>query len=39
VRADDADPGPYVGGREWDLNQNLAGALGFSGVDTVWSSL
>lgn len=33
------DRGPYVGGRRWDLNQNTAGALGFSGVDTVWSSL
>lgn len=32
------DRGPYVGGREWDLNQNAAGALGFNGVDTVWSS-
>jgi rare lipoprotein A (peptidoglycan hydrolase) len=29
------DRGPYVGGRDWDLNQNVAGALGFSGVDTV----
>ncbi len=33
------DRGPYVGGREWDLNQNTAGALGFAGVATVWSSL
>jgi rare lipoprotein A len=33
------DRGPYVGGREWDLNQNTAGALGLSGVDTVWSSI
>jgi rare lipoprotein A len=32
------DRGPYVGGREWDLNPNTAGALGFSGVGTVWSS-
>ena len=32
------DRGPYVGGREYDLNQNTAAALGFSGVDTVWSS-
>jgi rare lipoprotein A len=32
------DRGPYVGGREWDLNQNTAGALGFNGVGTVWSS-
>jgi rare lipoprotein A (peptidoglycan hydrolase) len=29
------DRGPYVGGRDWDLNQNTAGALGFDGVDTV----
>jgi rare lipoprotein A (peptidoglycan hydrolase) len=29
------DRGPYVGGRDWDLNQNVASALGFSGVDTV----
>jgi rare lipoprotein A len=33
------DRGPFVGGREWDLNQNLAGALGFGGVGTVWSSI
>jgi rare lipoprotein A len=33
------DRGPYVGGRDWDLNQNIAGVLGFGGVDTVWSSL
>jgi rare lipoprotein A len=32
------DRGPYVGGREWDLNQNTAAALGFAGVGTVWSS-
>jgi rare lipoprotein A (peptidoglycan hydrolase) len=32
------DRGPYVGGREWDLNQNTAAALGFAGVATVWSS-
>ncbi len=32
------DRGPYVGGREWDLNQNTAAALGFSGVDTVWTA-
>ena len=29
------DRGPYIGGRDWDLNQNTAGALGFDGVDTV----
>ena len=33
------DRGPYVGGRTWDLNQNTAAALGFSGVGTVWTSL
>lgn len=32
------DRGPYVSGREWDLNQNTAAALGFDGVGTVWSS-
>jgi hypothetical protein len=32
------DRGPYVSGRDWDLNQNTAGALGFGGVGTVWSS-
>jgi rare lipoprotein A (peptidoglycan hydrolase) len=29
------DRGPYIYGRTWDLNQNTAGALGFSGVATV----
>jgi len=29
------DHGPYVGGREFDLNMNTAGALGFSGLGTV----
>jgi hypothetical protein len=33
------DRGPFVAGRDWDLNQNTAAALGFGGVDTVWSSL
>ena len=32
------DRGPYVGGRDWDLNQNTASALGFGGVGVVWSS-
>jgi rare lipoprotein A len=32
------DRGPFVGGREWDLNQNTAGALGFGGVATVWAT-
>lgn len=29
------DRGPFVYSRLWDLNQNVAGALGFAGVDTV----
>ena len=33
------DRGPFVDGRDWDLNQNTAAALGFGGVDTVWSSI
>ena len=32
------DRGPYVGGRDWDLNQTTAAALGFGGVGQVWSS-
>ncbi len=32
------DRGPYVGGRDWDLNQGTAAALGFVGVGTVWVS-
>jgi hypothetical protein len=32
------DRGPYAGGRDWDLNQSTASALGFGGVGTVWSS-
>jgi hypothetical protein len=32
------DRGPFIAGREWDLNQNTAAALGFSGVETVWAS-
>ncbi len=32
------DRGPYVGGRDWDLSQSTAGALGFGGVGQVWSS-
>jgi hypothetical protein len=32
------DRGPFVAGRTWDLNQNLAGALGVSGVATLWAS-
>lgn len=38
VRAVVDDRGPFVPGRAWDLNQNTAGALGFGGVDAVWSS-
>lgn len=32
------DRGPFVAGREWDLNQNTAAALGFAGVGTVWTA-
>jgi rare lipoprotein A (peptidoglycan hydrolase) len=32
------DRGPFVGGRDWDLNQNTAAALGFGGVGAVWTS-
>ncbi len=32
------DRGPYVGGRNWDLNQNTAAALQFGGVGTIWIS-
>lgn len=32
------DRGPFVAGREWDLSQSTAGALGFSGVGTVWAA-
>jgi rare lipoprotein A len=32
------DRGPYVGGRDFDLNQNTAGALGFAGVGAIWST-
>jgi rare lipoprotein A len=33
------DRGPFVGGRDWDLNQNTAAALGFGGVGSLWYSL
>jgi rare lipoprotein A len=33
------DRGPYVGGRDWDLNQNTASALGFAGIGAVWSAV
>jgi hypothetical protein len=29
------DRGPFIGGRDWDLNQSTAAALGFAGVDVV----
>jgi peptidoglycan lytic transglycosylase len=32
------DRGPYVAGREWDLNQSTAAALSFYGVGGVWST-
>ena len=35
VKAVVDDRGPYVGGRVWDFNQNVARFLGFSGVHTV----
>jgi rare lipoprotein A len=38
VNATVDDRGPYVGGRDWDLDQATAGALGFGGVGQVWSS-
>jgi peptidoglycan lytic transglycosylase len=30
------DRGPFVGGRDWDLNGAVAGALGFGGTGAVW---
>ncbi|HEY5317987.1 MAG TPA: septal ring lytic transglycosylase RlpA family protein [Solirubrobacteraceae bacterium] len=33
------DRGPFVPGRQFDLDQATAAALGFDGVDTVWSSV
>ncbi len=33
------DRGPYVYGREYDLNQTTAAALGFAGVGTVYASV
>jgi rare lipoprotein A len=38
VNATVDDRGPFVGGREWDLNQNTASRLAFGGVGSVWSS-
>jgi rare lipoprotein A len=32
------DRGPFVGGREWDLNGAVASRLGFDGVAYVWTS-
>lgn len=32
------DRGPFVAGRDWDLNRNTAAALGVAGVATLWSS-
>jgi rare lipoprotein A len=32
------DRGPFIPGRTWDLNQNSAAALGFSGVETIWAT-
>ena len=39
ARAVVQDRGPYVSGRVWDLNQGLAGALGFDGVGAVCASV
>ena len=33
------DRGPYVYGRDYDLNQTTAAALGFAGVGTVYASV
>ena len=33
------DRGPFVPGRTFDLNQNTAAALGFGGVDMIWTSI
>jgi len=33
------DRGPFVGGRDWDLNQNTAAALGFGGVGELWTAV
>ncbi len=33
------DRGPFVPGRDWDLNQTTAQALGFGGVGALWSSI
>jgi hypothetical protein len=32
------DRGPFVGGRDWDLNGAVAGALGFDGTGAIWVS-
>jgi peptidoglycan lytic transglycosylase len=32
------DRGPFVGGRDWDLNGAVAGVLGFGGTGSVWVS-
>jgi rare lipoprotein A len=32
------DRGPFVGGRDWDLNGAVAGALGFGGTGAIWVS-
>lgn len=32
------DRGPFVDGRDWDLNGAVAGALGFSGTGAIWVS-
>lgn len=32
------DRGPFIPGRTWDFNQNVAAALHFGGVGTVWAT-
>ncbi len=38
VRVPVVDRGPYVGGREYDLTEATARALGFEGVGEMWAS-
>jgi len=33
------DRGPYVAGRDWDLNIAVAQAIGFDGVGPVWVAI
>jgi rare lipoprotein A (peptidoglycan hydrolase) len=38
VRVRVIDRGPYVAGREYDLTEATARALGFEGVGEMWAS-